>query len=681
MVANLTSHWLVCMALVVAPPCFGGTYNSTSLSGVDTSVHVGDGFFAYANGRWLASAVIPPDHAEIGAMQSAVDRMNERMRSLLDAASASPQDENARKVGTYYQAFEDTQTRDRLGLSPLEVLLKQIADAPDRKVLTSLMGREQVDFTGSLFDVYVDVDHGDGHTYSIFLTQAGLGLPDREDYLGAEFAPQRAAYGTYLRSLLATASVPRPQRVASQIVAFERSIARLSWDDDQQLASAQERMDRAGLRRLAPGVDWSAFLDSAGVPPGATVTVSEPGAVTALASLYARTPLSTLRAWMTAHVLDRASPFLTAPMVVAWQRFHAQAVAGRTDLLPAWQLAMNGVAGMQCVGAGGPSPDCFGSLRWAAGDLYLAAYFPDEVRDKAQAMIGALRSAFRQRLGSEPWMAATTRANALRKLDAYTVKLGGPAQRADLSALTLRADDLVGDARAIASMDWLSQLGRLKRRVDPAAWVEAPQTVDANNGEALDVEFPAGLFQPPVFDPYRDAAYNFGALGAFIGHEWTHGFDDQGRHIDADNRRRDWWTAIDSDAFRQRASTLARQYDGFQVLPGEHVHGRQTLNEDIADLGGLSVALDAYHASLQGKPAPMADGFTGDQRVFLGWAWLWRGRKTEAALRQQLTDDEHAPYAIRVDAVVRNIGAWYDSFDVRPGQHLYLAPKNRVQLW
>jgi putative endopeptidase len=278
-------------------------------------------------------------------------------------------------------------------------------------------------------------------------------------------------------------------------------------------------------------------------------------------------------------------------------------------------------------------------------------------------------------------MAATTRKEAIAKLDAYTIKLGGPTQSADLSALTITEGNLVENARSIAAIDWAAQLERLSRRVDPAAWIEAPQTMDANNGEALDVEFPAGLFQPPVFDPDRDAAYNFGALGAFVGHEWTHGFDEHGRHIDAKNRRREWWTASDDKEFQQRAKRLAHQYNMFQPLPGVHVNGHQTLDENIADLGGLSVALDAYHASLHGKPAPIVDGYTGDQRVFLGWAWLWRGRQTDAALRQQLTNGDHAPFAVRVDAVVRNIATWYDSFDVRAGQHLYLAPKDRVRIW
>ena len=614
-------------------------------------------------------------------MQSSIDGMDERMRSLLDTASTAPTGESAEKVAAYYRAFQDSTTRDHLGVTPLSTLLHSIATAEDRRELAAIMGREQTDFTGSLFDLSVDVDHRTGHTYAVFIGQAGLGLPDREDYLGAAFVTQRAAYRTYLRFLLSTAGVPHATRAANDILAFETDIARLSWSDDRQVASAEKHVNRAGLAQLAPGVEWPIFLDAAGIPGNAAITVSEPGAAKALAALYARTPLPTLRAWMTFHALDRAAPFLSTPVVAAWDRFHGQSIAGRTAPLPAWQLAVHIVAGMQCVGSGGPSADCFGSLRWAAGDLYLAAYFPDDVRAQAQAMIDALRSAFRRRLASEPWMSASTRAEALRKLDAYTVNLGGPVKPADLSALTIRADDLVGDARAIAAMDWTAQLDRLKGPVDPTAWVEAPQTLDANNGEALDVEFPAGLLQSPVFDGHRDAAYNFGALGAFVGHEWTHGFDDHGRQIDADNRRHDWWSAADANAFRQRADRLAGQYDAFQPLPGAHVQGRQTLDEDIADLGGLSVALDAYHASLHGQPAPVVDGFTGDQRVFLGWAWLWRGRKTDAALRQQLTDDVHAPFPVRVDAVVRNIGAWYDSFDVRPGERLFLAPEQRVRLW
>jgi len=646
--------------------------------GMDPSSTPGDGFFRHANGRWLDTTPISADHAEVGAMQTAVDGMDARLRSILEGLSTAPADTNAGKVGIYYQAFGDVTARYASGLKPVASLLHLIADAPDRSGLASIMGREQVDFVGSLMDAYVDVDHEDGHRYAVFLEPGIQGLPDAQAYLDPGFASQRKAYREYLRVLLEAASWSDASKAADEVLAFETALARASAIDEDDVGRP---VDQAAWGRIVFPFDASAFLDALGVPADASLVVIRPRALHAMASRYAHTSMTTLKAWMAARSMDRAAPYLTPDLVSAWQRFHGQALSGRSIPLPAWQLAVRGVAGSQCVGSGGPDADCFGSLRWAVGDLYLARYFSDDIRRRATSMIDALRVAFRERIAHEPWMSVSTRAEALRKLDAYTVKLGGPSKATDLSGLVLRKDDLVGDARAIATWTWHAQRDRLREPVDPSAWVEAPQTVDANNGEALEVEFPAGLFQPPVFDASRDAAYNFGALGAFIGHEWTHGFDDEGRHIDAANRRRDWWSSEDDHAFRQRADALAKQYDVFEPLAGVHVDGRRTLDENIADLGGLSVALDAYHASLHGQPAPIVDGFTGDQRVFLGWAWLWRGRKSVAALRQQLADDVHSPYDVRVDAVVRNIDAWYEAFHVKKGQRLYVEPADRVRLW
>ncbi|UPG85341.1 M13 family metallopeptidase [Luteibacter aegosomatis] len=666
---------LTVSALLVAPAF--AVLAQTPL-GMDPFSSPGDGFFRYANGHWLDVTPMSADHAEVGAMQSAIDGMDAKLRSILDGTATAPPDTNAGKVGIYYRAFGDASARKASGLTPVASLLRAIAEAPDRSALAVLMGREQVDFVGSLVDAHVDVDHADGHRYAVFLEPGVQGLPAAEDYFAPGFAPQREAYRDYLRFLLKKASWPDAPKAADEVLSFESMLAHDSTREEDDIAHP---VDRAAWVRGVSPFDANVFLRALDVPADARLAVSRPHALHAMAERYAHASMATLRAWMTARAMDRAAPYLTADLVSAWQRFHEQALTGRAVPLPAWQLAVRGATGTQCVGGGGPDADCFGSLRWAAGDLYLARYFPDDVRRQAMVMIEALRSAFRERLAHEPWMSTSTRIAALRKLDAYTVKLGGPSQTADLSGLSLREGDLVGDTRAIAAGDWQAQLERLRERVDPTAWVEAPQTVDANNGEALDVEFPAGLFQPPVFDVSRDAAYNFGALGAFIGHEWTHGFDDEGRHIDADNRRRDWWSTDDDRAFRHRANALIQQYDAFEPLPGVHVDGRRTLGENIADLGGLSVALDAYHAFLHGRPAPVVDGLTGDQRVFLGWAWLWRGRKSGEALRQQLADDVHSPYAVRVDAVVRNIDAWYSAFHVEGGQQLYVAPTERVRLW
>lgn len=673
--------WMALALWAVTPSLFAVPLQEAALAGMDTKVQPGDDFYAYANGHWLQSATIAPDHTEVGALQSAVDGMDAKLRTLIEAIPTTSHDTNAGKVYAYYRAFVDTTARHRRGLASVQTLLDEVAHAPDRRALSALMGREQTDFTGSLFDVYVDVDHQVGDRYAAFLSQAGLLMPDRDHYIDARFAAQREALRAYLVDQFEATGLKNASRAADEVMAFEARVAKASWTDDQQVAAAERKIPRVTLASFAPGIDWAAFLDAAQVSPDTTLIVSEPGAAKALAALYGRTPMPVLRLWMTAHVLDRAAPFLDSARVAAWQRFHGQAMAGRQAPIPDWELAIRGVAGTQCVGSGGPSADCFGSLRWAAGDLYVAANFTGDVRKQAGVMIDDLRSAFRRRLASEAWMSPATRTQALKKLDAYTVKLGGPSQRSDLSEVDIHGDDLIGSARSVASWEWSIQRSRLAVKVDPTLWVEAPQSVDANNGSALDVEFPAGLLQPPVFDTDRDAAYNYGAMGAFIGHEWTHGFDDDGRQIDAQNRRHDWWTAHDREAFRRRADQLGRQYDTFEPLPGEHVDGRQTLDENIADLGGLSVALDAYHASLHGQPAPVVDGMTGDQRVLLGWAWLWRGKQTADALRTQLVSGEHAPFPVRVNAVVRNMDAWYDAYGVRAGQRLFLPAASRVRIW
>lgn len=623
--------------------CAMSAGDSRAVDGVDHSLRPGDGFSVYANGLWQKAVVLPADHAEAGAMQSAVDGMDERMRGLIERAASSPPGSNAGKVAAYYRAYLDRAARERIGLSSIRPLLNAISDAPDRHTLVSLMGREQVDFTASFIDIYIDIDHSANPEYAAVLTQSGLGLPDRDFYTGRAFAVQRQAYERYVESLLSSTGVTGADRAARDVVALETEIARVSWPSEAQVETSWRRMSAAQLVRFAPGFDWRTFLESAGVTADSSVVIAEPGAARALAALFARTPLPVLKRWMAARVLDRAAPFLTDHLVDDWQQFHEKAIGGQSSPTPEWRRAVRAVAGTTCPGDATPAAECFGSLRWAAGDLYLASYFPEGLRAEAQSMIGQLRTVFRHRLASEPWMSPATREAAVAKLDAYTVKLGGPGEAADLSSLALTPGNLAADARAVAEATWAGELARLGHPADPRAWIEAPQTVDANNGPALDVEFPAGLFQPPVFDAQRDPAYNFGALGAFVGHEWTHGFDDTGRHIDARNRRHDWWAATDDRAFTERATRLARQYDSFVPLPGLHVRGEQTLGENIADLGGLSVALDAYHASLGGKPAPMVDGFTGDQRVFLGWAWMWRGKSSVSALRKQLVDDVHGP--------------------------------------
>ena len=339
---------------------------------------------------------------------------------------------------------------------------------------------------------------------------------------------------------------------------------------------------------------------------------------------------------------------------------------------------MQAVSGGDC---GGERIDCFGNLGWAVGQLYTDRYFPPSAKVQIEALVANVKAAYRQRIEHLDWMSDATRAQALKKLDTYTIKVGYPDHPRDYANLVIRDDDLIGNVVRAGAADWKYRVDRLAGPVDRSAWWMTPQTNDAYNGSLRDIVFPAGILQAPIFDPSADAAINYGAIGAVIGHELTHGFDDEGRKIDAAGTLRDWWAKADAAQFEARAKRLGVQYSAFTPLPGVHVNGALTMGENIADLGGLTLALDAYHASLHGQPAPVLDGLSGDQRVFLGWAQAWRGKLRDDAVRRQVVSDPHSPRQFRVDGVVRNIDAWYAAFDVKPGDKLYLPPAERVRIW
>lgn len=330
---------------------------------------------------------------------------------------------------------------------------------------------------------------------------------------------------------------------------------------------------------------------------------------------------------------------------------------------------------------GGDCGDCFGTLNWAVGQLYTAKFFPPAAKAKIEDLVAHLKAAYRARLETNDWMSSATKAEAVRKLDTYNIKVGYPDHPRDYSNVDIRADDLVGNVRRAAAADWAFYVGRLNGPVDREDWSMTPQTNDACNGSLRDIVFPAGILQPPIFDPNADPAVNYGAIGGIIGHEMTHGFDDQGRKIDASGALRDWWQPQDAKKFETRAARLGKQYSGFEPLPGVHVNGQLTIGENIADLGGLTLGLDAYHNSLNGKPAPVRDGLTGEQRVFLGWAQAWRGKVTDVYVKRQVVSDPHSPCQFRVNGVVHNIDSWYSAFSVKPDDKLYLAPQDRVHIW
>jgi putative endopeptidase len=477
---------------------------------------------------------------------------------------------------------------------------------------------------------------------------------------------------------------PESDQRAKQIVELETRIAEASWSkvQDRDVDATYNPMTIAELVALAPGFDWHAFLASAHLSTAARVIVGEPTAFTKIAAAFAQAPLATLQAWQAFHVADNAAPYLSSAFADAWFGLHRKLLSGQERQGERWKRAIAAVSGDNL--AQDDRFGNFGTLGWGVGQLYTAQYFPPEAKAKVESLVQHLMASYHRRLEALDWMSAQTRAEAIKKLDTYTVKLGYPDHPRDYTSLVIRDDDLVGDVRRVAAVDWDFYVKRLPLPVDRSDWSMTPQTNNAYNGLMRDIVFPAGILQSPIFDANADAAINYGGIGGVIGHELTHGFDDQGRKIDAGGELRDWWTAEDAASFKSRAAKLSEQYSAFHPLASDasvHINGDLTLGENIADLGGLTLALDAYHASLEGKAAPVIDGLTGDQRVFMGWAQAWCGKVTDDYVRKQVVSDPHSPRALRVNGVVRNIDAWYTLFGVTAGDKLYIAPEERVHIW
>ncbi len=654
------------------------------LAGADLKTKPGDDFFRYASGTWIDKTQIPADKPGFSLRLAMSDAVEARLHQMMEEASKKVGLEPITldgKVGAFYASFMDEAKIEALGAKAIDAQLKAVRDAKTRDDLAALMGRTNADFEGSLFNTFIDIDLKDPKKYALYLSQAGLGLPDRDYYLKDEFAKQKSAYETYVASLLALTQWPDAANAAKAVLAFETKIAEASWTNVQRrdTVATYNPMDRAELAKLAPGFAWDRFLESAQFGKLQRVIVAEKTAFPKLAEIYAQTPLSTLQAWEAMHIADNAAPYLSKAFQDAQFELRNKTLSGQQAQAERWKRGVHAVAGGD-YGAGDRF-DSFGNLGWAVGQLYTAKYFPPAAKTKIESLVTNLKAAFHTRIEKLDWMGDATKKEAIRKLETYTIKVGYPDHPRDYSNVVVHPDDLIGNVTRAAAADWNFYVSRFDGPVDRADWGMTPQTNDAYNGSLRDIVFPAGILQPPIFDANADEAMNYGAAGGVIGHELTHGFDDQGRKIDADGALRDWWTAEDGKAFEARAKQLAAQYSAFEPLPGLHINGELTLGENIADLGGLTLALEAYKTSLKGKPAPVLDGMTGEQRVFLGWAQAWRGKNRDDAIRRQVATDPHSPRTFRVNGVVRNVDAWYDLFGVKPGEKLYVAPKDRVHIW
>ncbi len=656
------------LALDYPPDATGGW--GFDFAGANFAKKPGDDFFRYANGGWYDHVVIPADRSSIGPSVLLSMTKEARMREILEQAregSSPSAHADASKIGAFYAAFMDEARAEALDVQPIAAPIAMIRSASTRAELVDLMGAGCRSFFNSVFSLEIGLHDPVPARYGVSISQGGLGL-NRDYYVAPSLAQEKTAYLTYMTQLLRIIDWEAPAETAAAILAFETAIARVSWTDTERSDpnKTYNPVTVSALEKSEP-FPWRRLLANADLGHLQHVVVVEKTAVPKIAAIYARTPLRTLKAWQAFHLADTAAPYLSKRFVDANFAFHGKLMTGLAEQSERWKRAVDTIE------------DAMGQ---AVGRAYVARYFLPETKAQIADLTAELRIALKARIERLDWMSQRTKRKALDKLARVNVKIGYPDKWQDYSGLQVRPDDLVGNIQAALKFDWLMNVKRLHSRVDRNEWDTSPGTVNAFYDDNLnEMILPAGMFQLPLFDPGADPAANYGRMGAVIGHEMSHGFDDRGRKYDGNGRLSNWWRRADARQFKARAAQLVRQFDGYEPLSGVYVKGNLTLGENVADLAGALVALDAYHHSLGNKPAPVIDGLTGDQRFFLSYAQSWREKSTDASIRQQIVSDPHAPDQYRVNGVLRNMDAWYKAFNVKPSDKLYLSPKNRVRIW
>ncbi len=660
----------------------GGAAHGLDLAAMDPKVPPGDDFYDYANGNWMRHTQIPADRPGYGVFDIVRERTDAQVAKLLreSAQGSAPPDSAAQLLGDYYASFMDEAGIERLGLAPVQDELARIERIGDAQALAHYLGstlRADVDVlnntrfhTPNLFGLWVAKSLSGPARNLPFLLQGGLEMPDRDYYLdaSARMDATRSAYREHIARVLALAHSPDAPAAAARIFELEHRIAQGHWS---RLASEDVRKGdnlwhRGEFARRAPGLDWDAYFEGAGLAAQDEFVVWQPSAISAIAALVAAVPLSTWKEYLRFHALEKAAPFLPRAFVAEDFAFYGKVLAGTP------QLRERGKRAIDATNA---------ALGPLLGRLYVERYFPPSEKARAEAMVGNLITAFGARIDRLEWMDPATRARAKEKLATLRVGVGYPDSWRSYTGLRLVRGEALANAERAELFEYRYRLEQLHRPVDRAEWAMTPQTVNAVNLPALNaLNFPAAILQPPFFDPARPTVMDYGAMGAVIGHEISHSFDDQGALFDAQGQLHDWWTAEDFAHFKAASTALARQFSQYRPLPDLAVNGEQTLSENIADIAGLADAYDAYHLALRGAPAPAWNGFSGDQQFFLAFAQNWRQKLREPALRQRIITDGHAPSQYRADTV-RNLDTWYAAFPVHPGERLYLAPQARVRIW
>jgi putative endopeptidase len=679
-------RWVLATAILCSPAAWAATPASQpsgiDLAGIDHGVKPGDDFFRYANGGWLKTAQIPADRSSTGTFLKVFEQSEKNTAELIRNAGAShpAAGSNARKIADYYAAWMDTATIEQHGLAPLRPELAQIDAIASREDLARVLGsrlRADVDpinathfHTQNLFGLFVTQGLEDPSHNIAYLLQGGLGMPSRDYYLSSDphMLASRSKYLTYIGALLKQAGIVDAEAKAKTVLDLETRIAKAQTDllDSQDIHKANNLWRMSDFARKAPGLDWASYFKAAGLDGQQQIDTWQPNAVTGLSALTASEPLQAWKDLLLFHTINQNAGLLPKAYADLSFDFYGRTLQGTPQQQPRWKRAVGATSG---------------DLGDAVGQLYVKHYFPASSKAEIEQLVKNLIAAFNDRIDTLSWMTPATREKAKAKLATLRVGVGYPDSWRDYGSLQIRADDALGNHLRADKFEYEHQRAKLGQRVDKGEWWMTPQTVNALNLPLQNaLNFPAAILQPPFFDPHADAAANYGAIGSVIGHEISHSFDNMGAEFDAEGRLANWWTPEDLAHFKAAGQQLAKQFDQYEALPGLHVNGEQTLGENIADVSGLTIAWLAYQKSLGGKPAPVIDGLDGDQRFFLAFGQAWRGKIRDAALRQRLATDVHAPGDFRAQTV-RNLDQWYPAFDVKPGEKLYLAPKDRVKIW
>ena len=647
------------------------------LTELDPAVRPQDDLYRHVNGSWIARTEIPADKARYGSFAVLAENAEEAVRDIItgtDApAAGAAADTEADKVAALYASFMDVERADAQGAAPIADDLERVRAVQSIEELVHLVGQFERQGLGGLYGMYIDNDPGDPARYIVFVMQGGLGLPDESYYREEQFTAIREQYRAHIARMLGLAGVAEADRLAGLAFDLERRIAATHWDKvaSRDIQKLYNLRTFAELEALTPKLDWRAYLAAMGAPEAAfaEVVAAQPDAITGLAELLIDDELEAWRAWLTWSVVRSSAALLSQEISRANFDFYGTALTGATEQRDRWRRGVSFVEG---------------AMGEAVGRLYVEGHFDERSKSAMDALVEHLIEAYRDSIERLEWMSPETRQRALEKLDRFTPKIGYPVTWRDYSALAVDAGDLIGNSRRVAEFEFTREIGKVGKPIDRDEWFMTPQTVNAYYNPGFnEIVFPAAILQPPFFDATWDAAANFGAIGAVIGHEIGHGFDDQGSRYDGDGRLTDWWTEADRAAFEKLTGALIGQYNALspEGADGQTVNGELTIGENIGDLSGLEIAWKAYVRSLDGAESPVIDGLTGAQRFFLAWAQAWQQKSRPAETVRLLTIDPHSPNEFRCNQIVRNLAPFHEAFDTQPGDGLWLDPEDRVSIW